>query len=278
MIPLFLLDSIALYITNTISACHLDFHIGQINLGMFVVALTSRCSGISGSSMPLSCSIWDSMSAAQLSSLSVGISRLPIQFSQLSVSVIHWGVLSSSLWTGWRSIHLSWWTFNIQVRPAGWSFGDEAGGQGDLSDHLNAAAPSCWRSDQDALVISSVTEIYPTAVICLFREWDFFCVAGRLWLPCSICKKSWTFISNNSSFCQKHPGGPDGSDGSDGTSYPLMENYTLPVAQATGRIAYVPPVLCGDVNGPSEGHVCYTLRRGCSYAEAVYTTPGDVKS
>jgi len=85
-------------------------------------------------------------------------------------------------------------------------------------------------------------------------------------------------ISNNSSFHQKHPGIPDGSDDSDGTSYPLKENYTLPVAEATGRVAYVPPLLCGDVYTPSEGHVCYTLRRGCSYAEAVYTTPGDVKS
>jgi hypothetical protein len=44
-------------------------------------------------------------------------------------------------------------------------------------------------------------------------------------------------ISKNSSFRQKLPGVPDGSDGSDDTSYPLMENYTLPVTQATGRIA-----------------------------------------
>jgi len=49
-------------------------------------------------------------------------------------------------------------------------------------------------------------------------------------------------ISNNSSFCLKHPGVPDGSDGSGGTSYPLTENQTRPVAQATGRIAYLP---CG---------------------------------
>jgi len=41
-------------------------------------------------------------------------------------------------------------------------------------------------------------------------------------------------ISNNSSFCQKHPGVPNGSDGSDRTSYPLTENYMLPVTQATG--------------------------------------------
>jgi len=33
---------------------------------------------------------------------------------------------------------------------------------------------------------------------------------------------------------------------------------------------------CGGVYPPSERHVCYTLRRGCSYAVAVYTTPGDV--
>ena len=50
-----------------------------------------------------------------------------------------------------------------------------------------------------------------------------------------------TCISNNSNFSQKHPGVPDGSNGSDGTSYPLTENYTLPVAEATGRVAYVLP-------------------------------------
>ena len=48
------------------------------------------------------------------------------------------------------------------------------------------------------------------------------------------------YISNNSTFHQKHPGVPDGSDGSDGTSYPLTENSTLPVAQATGCSAYIP--------------------------------------
>jgi len=83
-------------------------------------------------------------------------------------------------------------------------------------------------------------------------------------------------ISNNPSFCLKHPGVPDGSDSSDGTSYPLTENYMLPVAQATGRVAYVPPLLCGDIYASSERHMCYTLRRGCSYAEALYTMPGDV--
>jgi len=82
-------------------------------------------------------------------------------------------------------------------------------------------------------------------------------------------------ISTDPNFHLKHPGVPDGSDGSDGTSYALTENYTLHVALATGRVAYVPPLLCGDVYASTERHVCYTLRRGCSYAEAVYTTPGD---
>ena len=50
---------------------------------------------------------------------------------------------------------------------------------------------------------------------------------------------SYNCISNNSIFRQKQLGVPDGSDGSDGTSYPLTENYTLPVVQATGRVAYV---------------------------------------
>ena len=49
-------------------------------------------------------------------------------------------------------------------------------------------------------------------------------------------------ISNNPSLCQKHPGVPDGSDGSDRTSYPLTEDYTLPVAHV--RAAYATPVLC----------------------------------
>jgi len=50
-------------------------------------------------------------------------------------------------------------------------------------------------------------------------------------------------ISKNPSFRQKHSGVPDGSEGFDGTSYPLTENYTFPVAQVTGRIAYLPPLL-----------------------------------
>ena len=51
-------------------------------------------------------------------------------------------------------------------------------------------------------------------------------------------------ISNNASLHLKHPGVPDGSDCSDGTSYPLTENYTIPVAHAMGRVAYLHPLLC----------------------------------
>jgi len=96
----------------------------------------------------------------------------------------------------------------------------------------------------------------------------------KLTIACTMCT-CVDAIRNNPNFRLKYPGVPDGSDGSDGTSYALTENYTLHVAQATGRVAYVPPLLCGDVYASSERHVCYTLRRGCSYAEAVYTTPGD---
>jgi len=49
-------------------------------------------------------------------------------------------------------------------------------------------------------------------------------------------------ISNNPSFRLKHPGVPDGSDGSGRTSFPLAENQTRPVAQATGLVPYLP---CG---------------------------------
>lgn len=59
-------------------------------------------------------------------------------------------------------------------------------------------------------------------------------------------------ISNNASFRLKLPGVPDGSNGSNGTWYPLTENYMLPIAKETGRVAHIHPVLCGDVCAPSE--------------------------
>jgi hypothetical protein len=99
-------------------------------------------------------------------------------------------------------------------------------------------------------------------------------------------------ISNKPSFRQEHQGVSDGPDGSDGTSYGLTENQTRPVAEATGRIAYLPsrqPLYhasyscdhwrcilgspprrqasftmrpdCSDVYAPSERHRSYTLHR-----------------
>jgi len=64
LIPFFLLISIALTFTNTISACLFDFWVGWIYPGTFGAAFTSRCSGHSRSSMPMSCSLLDPTSAA----------------------------------------------------------------------------------------------------------------------------------------------------------------------------------------------------------------------
>jgi len=120
-----------------------------------------------------------------------------------------WGAVSSLLSTGWRLILRIRRTFTTWIRPPGRSFADKPGGKGDLFDNLNAAAPWCWKSDQDALTISSVSEMYPTAVICLFWARDSFCVARRFWLPCHISKKSWTlailcsFLSSASFFSSK---------------------------------------------------------------------------
>jgi hypothetical protein len=66
----------------------------------------------------------------------------PFQFSQFSVSEMLAGELSSSLSAGWRLIRLIRRKFNTSVRPQGRSFADKAGGTGDFSDNLNAAAPS----------------------------------------------------------------------------------------------------------------------------------------
>jgi len=142
--------------------------------------------------MVLSCSISDSTSAAQSSSLSFALSKSPFQFSQSSVSEMFSGALASSLPTGWRLILRIWRTLNICICPPGRSFADRDGGKGDHSDNLSAAAPSCWKSEQDALKISVVTEMYSTAVIGLFWARDSFWVAHRFWLPCQITKKSWT--------------------------------------------------------------------------------------
>jgi len=119
------------------------------------------------------------------------------------------GAQSSSLWTGWRWLLQIGWIFNIWVWPPGLSFAAQAGDKGDLCDNWNAAGPSCWMSDQDALTISSMAKMYPIAVVSLFWEQDSFGVALRFWLPYHISKRSWTlailcmFLSSVSVFISK---------------------------------------------------------------------------
>ena len=73
--------------------------------------------------------------------------------------------------------------------------------------------------------------------------------------------KNSRITGKNASFLLKHPGVPDGSDGSDGTSYPLTENYMLPIAQATGRLAYLPPLCCARYTH-QQNDMCVTLFAG----------------
>jgi hypothetical protein len=42
------------------------------------------------------------------------------------------------------------------------------------------------------LTISSMSEMYPTAVTYLFWVRDSFCTVHSFWLPCHISKKLWT--------------------------------------------------------------------------------------
>jgi len=85
----------------------------------------------------------------------------------------------------------------------------------------------------------------PNGPRCIGPTWRSKRRAEKVFMTVNAIKT--TSISKDPNFHLKHPGVPDGSDGSDGTSYALTENYMLPVAQATVRLAYVPPLLCGDV-------------------------------
>jgi len=192
LFPLLLLVSVALTVTSPFSACLIDLCVAWINPGTLSAVLTTRCAGLSEVLIPLPSCVLDSSSALQSSSLSLGSSKSPFQLNQFSVSEMLSGALSSSLSAGWWLILVIRRTFNTWVRPPGRSFPDKAGGKGDLSDNWNTAAPSCWKSDQDALMSSTVSEMYPTAVICLFWAQHSFCIARRFWLCCHSSKKSWT--------------------------------------------------------------------------------------
>jgi len=178
-ITLFLLIWIALTITNHMSAIHFEFRVGQIALGTFSAALRSWCSGISASIISMSSSISDSTTARESSSLSCGLSNLWFQCSQSSVAKMHSGFPYSSLSTGWWGILLDGSAINTWVHPPGKSCADRAGTKGELSDNLHAAALSCWQSNEDACTVSSVSEMYRMAFICLFWGWDSFFATSR---------------------------------------------------------------------------------------------------
>jgi len=108
------------------------------------------------------------------------------------MSETHSGALYSSLSTGWMFMLRIPRTFNISVCPPWRFFADKTAGKGDLSNNLNSAAPSCWESDQDALTIFSVSEIYPSTIISSFWAQNSLDVAYRFWLPCNILNMSWT--------------------------------------------------------------------------------------
>ena len=81
---------------RSVSAFFFDRLIGRINAGTFGAVHTFCCSVVSESSLPLSSSISESLSASQLASLSIGLSKSPIQLSQFLVSEMLSGELSSA--------------------------------------------------------------------------------------------------------------------------------------------------------------------------------------
>jgi len=196
MDPLFLLTSIVLTVNNSFSAMLVGDNVGQIDPGTLGAALACRCSVVSGSSMPLSGSMLDSLSASQSSWLTFGSSMSLSQTSQFSVSQMLSGALSSSHSARWQSILLNRWKFSSWVRPPWRAFAHKPGGTGDLSDNLNAATPSCGMFDQDTLTISSVSEMCPTAVIWTIWAWESSCVARRCYVgasaKCEIGFRKWT--------------------------------------------------------------------------------------
>jgi len=185
---LFLLISILLTIIIPFAVFFWDVHVSWINLGTFGGAHKSWGDGLFRSKMPGSSSTSDLSSTTQSFWLNLGLSTSAVQSSQLLVSQMLSGAQCSSLSAGSRTIVLGRWTFNTWIHPLPRSIGNRALGNGDLSNNLNAAIPSRWMVDQDALSITSEFELYHTAVISLFWAVESFCLSLKFWLPCHISK------------------------------------------------------------------------------------------
>jgi len=122
-------------------------------------------------------------------------------------------------------------------------------------DAVFASSPNGWTDDKLGL---KWIKHFDTHTSSNSRPHLLILDGHRSYLSIQFCH-----ISNNPSFRLKHPGVPDGSDSSDGTSYPLMENYTLPVAQVTGHVAYSPPLLCARYTH-HQNDTCVTLFAGAA--------------
>jgi hypothetical protein len=111
--------------------------------------------------------------------------------------------------------------------------------------------------------------LFMEVVGCMLPSWLRQFIDHHLLLPKPLHALLYRFsdcahrISNNTSFHLNHPGVPEGSDGCDGTSYPLTENLTLPVAQATGRVAYLPLLLCARYTH-NQNNTCVILFAGAA--------------
>jgi len=173
----------------------MDLRIGWINPGTFAVALTTQYSALFQAMLPLPGSIADSSSATPSSSMSFEWSKSPFLLSQYWVFKMLSGAPASSPSAGPLWIHLIPRMSHTSVRPPRMLFADKDGGKGDLSDNVYAAAPSCWKFDQNALMMSLVSEMYYTAVLFVFGVRHSFSVACRLWLPSHISQKSLTLAN-----------------------------------------------------------------------------------
>ena len=176
LFPSFLHLSFALTVINLFGAFNFHLCFGQINLGTFCVALITRCSGLSGFSIALSSSILNSSSLGKLCSPWFRLSMLPFQWSEFVGSKILSDVLTTSHSTGGASILFIRQTFHPWICPSVRSCADNAGSNGDRSDNLYTGAPSCWKLDQDASTILSVSEWYSMAAVCWYSVWDSFSV------------------------------------------------------------------------------------------------------